>query len=285
VSAARVSRGRVPKRKAAPRKAGRRIVAEQSAITRWAGLAFALFLALIVAVVLVALDVPGRVLTSIGEAIGRAGFTVNRVDVVGIRNMDSAPVYEIALDQKSMAMPLVDTGGIRERLLRYGWVKDARVSRRLPDTLVIDIVERQPAALWQDRGRLALIDSEGTVIDRVPVTRMPDLPLLIGPGANVQSQNLARLLDAAPALKPQLVSATWVGGRRWDLALQTGETIALPEGDAAARTALARFADLDKSTGLIGRGLVRFDLRLPGKMVVRFPKPPAPADAAAPTQG
>ena len=44
----------------------------------------------------------------------------------------------------------------------FGWVKDARVSRRLPDTLVIDIVERKPAALWQNEGRLALIDCRGS---------------------------------------------------------------------------------------------------------------------------
>ena len=69
----------------------------------------------------------------------------------GIRHMDSTPVYEIALDQKTMAMPLVDVHAIREQLLTFGWVKDARVSRRLPDTLVIDIVEREPAALWQDK--------------------------------------------------------------------------------------------------------------------------------------
>lgn len=288
MTAVRVRRGGASKnrksaRPAASRKGTRRLPADQR-VTRWAGLAFGLFLALIAAVVLVALDVPGRVMTAIGEAIGRAGFTVNRVDVVGIRNMDSAPVYEIALDQKSMAMPLVDAGAIREQLLRFGWVEDARVSRRLPDTLVIDIVERRPAALWQDSGRLALVDSDGTVIDRVRVTQMPDLPLLIGPGANRHGRDLARLMEVAPSLKPQLVSATWVGGRRWDLALQTGETVALPEGEQAARTALAKFAELDKSTGLIGRGLVRFDLRLPGKMVVRFSKPPAATGPADPTQ-
>ena len=43
------------------------------------------------------------------------------------------------------------------------------MSRRFPDTLVIDIVERTPAALWQDEQRLALIDAEGVVLDRVPV--------------------------------------------------------------------------------------------------------------------
>ena len=283
MTAARVRRGGAKSRKG--RRRQRSKAGGERRINRLAAIAFALFLALIAAVVLVALDFPARAMTAAGEAIGRAGFTVKRVDVVGIRNMDSAPVYEIALDQRSMAMPLVDVEGIRQRLLRYGWVKDARVSRRLPDTLVIDIVERQPAALWQDRQQLALIDADGVVIDRVPVTEMPDLPLLVGPGANLHGRDLDRLLEVAPALKPQLVSASWVGGRRWDLKLQTGETIALPEGDEAARAALARFADLDKSTGLLGRGLVRFDLRLAGKMVVRFPSPldePAPPP---PTEG
>jgi cell division protein FtsQ len=147
----------------------------------------------------------------------------------------------------------------------------------LPDTLVIDIVERTPAALWQDRGRLALVDADGVVLDRVPVDKMPDLPLLIGPGANGQAEELARLMAAVPTLKPQLASATWVGGRRWDLNFQTGETVALPEGEDPSRVALVKFAKLDKSSGLLGRGILRFDLRLAGKMIVRLPKAPGEA--------
>ena len=81
-------------------------------------------------------------------------------------------------------------------------------------------------------------------------------------------------------LKPQLASATWIGRRRWDLAFQTGETVALPEGEGAARLALTKFAKVDRSSGLLGRGLVRFDLRVPGKMVVRLPR--APGEAIAP---
>ena len=287
MTAARVQRGggarpRKPApRVAVPKKIAKRLPVDQARVNRWAGITFGLFLALIAAVVLVALDLPNRLMTAAGEAIGRAGFTVKRVDVVGIANMDSGPVYRIALDQQSMAMPLVDVGAVRQRLLRYGWVKDARVSRRLPDTLVVDIVEREPSALWQDRGRLALIDSDGVVIDRVPVTQMPDLPLLIGPAANLRGRELNRLLAVAPTIHPQLVSAAWVSGRRWDLQLQTGETILLPEGEQAARSALSKFADLDKTTGLLGRGLIRFDLRLPGKMIVRLPNPPADSSAPA----
>jgi cell division protein FtsQ len=171
-------------------------------------------------------------------------------------------------------MPLLDVTAVRQRLLEYGWVKDARVSRRFPDTLVIDIVEREPAALWQDEDRLTLIDREGVVLDRVPVSQMPDLPLLIGKGANQHAVALDALLAKAPALRAQLVSATWVGERRWDLSFQSGETVALPEGMKAAETALTHFAKEDKSAGLLGRGYLRFDLRIPGKMTVRLPRQP-----------
>ena len=280
MSAAHVRRGSGGAKR--PRKASRRVSVPKkivdklpvrqdsaNALARWM---FGLFAAGAVALALVALEVPAKIGTAAGEAVGEAGFRVRSVDVQGIHRMDSKPVFQIALDQKSMAMPLVDVSAIRERLLHYGWVKDARVSRRLPDTLVIDIVERQPAALWQDERQLSLIDAEGVVLDRVPISAMPDLPLLIGPGANAQSRNLDALLAEVPALRPQLESASWVGKRRWDLNFQTGETVALPEGTPAAKDALAKFAKLDKSAGLLGRGIVRVDLRIPGKMVVRLPR-------------
>ena len=264
-----------------PKKVVSKLPVEQESANRLARWTFGLFALAIAGVAAAAVDLPGRAWTAIGETMGEAGFRVSSVDVVGVRNMDSRPVFQIALDQKSTAMPLVDVEAIRARLLRYGWVKDARVSRRLPDTLVIDIVEREPAALWQSDQRLSLIDSDGVVLDDVKVTEMPDLPLLVGPGANQRSRELAALLAEAPNLKPQLESAALVSRRRWDLNFQTGETVALPEGPAEARKALAKFARLDKSAGLLGRGIKRFDLRVPGKMIVRLPSDAVPGPAAA----
>jgi len=86
-------------------------------------------------------------------------------------------------------------------------------------------------------------------------------------------------MAAVPTLQPQLASATWVGRRRWDLSFQSGETIALPEGEQPARAALVKFAKLDRSNGLLGRGVVRFDLRIPGKMIVRLPRAPGEGPA------
>ena len=258
-----------------PKKLAGKLPVKEAQANKLAGWAFALFALSVTAAAAVALDVPEKIGIAAGEAVGDAGFRVRSVDVQGIKRMDPRPVYEIALDQKTTAMPLLDVAAIRQRLLEYGWVQDARVSRRFPDTLVIDIVERKPAALWQDEDRLTLIDAEGVVLDRVPVSQMPDLPLLIGRGANVHAVTLDKLLSQVPALKAQLVSATWVGERRWNLSLQTGETIMLPEGDAAAVTALTRFAKMDKASGLLGRGYIHFDMRNPNNtMTVRLPRKP-----------
>ena len=205
------------------------------------------------------------------QAVSRAGFQVKKVEVVGADRIDRLKVYDIALAQKERSMAAVDLDDVRSDLMRYGWIKDARVSRRLPDTLVVDIVERTPAAIWQHNNRLSLIDEKGVVLEPVTVATMPDLPLVIGPKANQRSQDLDRLLAEASSLKELLAGATWVGDRRWDLRFRSGETLSLPEGEADAKIALAKFAHMDGANRLLGRGILRFDMRDPNRFVLRLP--------------
>ncbi len=202
---------------------------------------------------------------------GRAGFQVAKVEVRGVERMDEMPVYSLALAEVDRSMLSVDLAELRGRIMTLGWIKDARVTRRLPDTLIVDIVERQPVAVWQQDGALSLVDAEGAVIERIDERAMPDLPLVVGPDANRRIAAMQRLLDAAPALQPLLAGATWVGDRRWDLTFQSGETLLLPEGEAQAAAALAKFARLDGVNRLLGRGIVRFDMRDPERFVLRLP--------------
>jgi cell division protein FtsQ len=241
---------------------------------------------------LMAFRVPQLLGTSIGESVGNAGFSLKHVEIRGANKVPQLQVYNIAFDQPTSAMPLIDLQGTRDRLLKFGWVREARVSRRFPDTLVVDIVERRPAAIWQHNQQLALIDAEGVVLEQVKLDSMPDLPLVIGPAANLHAGELRRLVDSAPQLKPSMAGASWIGSRRWDIRFQTGEILALPEGEEAAKKALSQFAKMDQATQLLGRGFVRFDMRIPGKFIVRVSRepgstvpsiapepPPAPAPA------
>jgi cell division protein FtsQ len=199
----------------------------------------------------------------------KAGFQVQRVEVTGMERVDQLKVYQLVLAEKDRAMPLVDIEQVRADLLQYGWIKDARVARRLPDTLSVEIIERKPTAIWQRDGKYSLIDADGIVLQNVGPGEGGDLPTLNGNDANLQTDALNALLDQASALKAQVSGATWVGNRRWDLQFQTGETLALPEGEAAAAKALLNFARMDGVHRLLGRDLIHFDMRDPDRAYFR----------------
>ena len=223
---------------------------------------------------LVAMSLPQMIGLLIAEAIGDAGFKVRNVEILNRRQVDSAMVYDIAMRQQARPMPLVDLDGTRAELMKLGWIADARVSRRLPDTLVVDIVERVPTAIWQYQHRLALIDKDGVVIGPVDDRAMPDLPVVVGPGANRRATELAALIATTPSLKPLVTAASWQGERRWDIIFQSGEKLMLPEGADEAAKALAFFATEDRRAGLLGKGLVSIDMRDPSRVVARMSREP-----------
>jgi len=227
------------------------------------------------------LGLPAMVRAEVNDLAGRAGFAVAKIEVRGLERMDEMPVSDIAVKYVERSMLAVDLDSLRAEVMKLGWVKDARVSRRLPDALVVDVVERQPVAVWQNEGRLSLVDAAGIELGPVSPQAIPDLPLVVGPTANKRTAALAKLMDAAPALKPMLAGATWVGDRRWDLRFQSGEQLLLPEGEAEAAAALVNFARMDGVDRLLGRGVLRFDMRDPARFVLRLPPGQKEADAPA----
>ncbi len=223
---------------------------------------------------LIVMGVPQMIGLMIAEGIGNAGFRVRTVQVLNRHQIDSKVIHDIADRQAGQPMPLVDLEGIRSELMKLGWIADARVSRRLPDTLVVDVIERMPTAIWQYQHRLALIDKDGVVIGPVDDRAMPDLPVVVGPGANRRATELAALMATAPTLKPLVTAASWQGNRRWDVIFQSGEKLMLPEGDDEAIKALAFFAQEDRRAGLLGKGLVSIDMRDPTRVVARMSREP-----------
>lgn len=230
----------------------------------------------------------GIAYTQYANLAARAGFEVRRVEITGMHRVDQLKVYEKVLAEKDRAMPLVDIDAIRNELQGYGWIKEARVSRRLPDTLVVDITERKPAALWKHDGIYTLVDDQGIKLENTTPNRAGGLPMLEGANANMQAVSLAQLLDKATALKAQVIGASWIGNRRWDLKFRSGETLALPEGEDAAAEAFLNFARMDGTRRLLGRKaspIIYFDFRDPARAYFRMaPKPepvkPKPEESA-----
>ena len=215
--------------------------------------------------------VPAMARDQLASAAHQAGFELHNVNVRGTNHLNELKVYQIALADRDRAMPFVDLDAVRARLLDLSWVADARVSRQLPDTLVIDIVERKAVAVLAKPDRLVLIDATGRELELISPDRARNKLVLAGPGAGQQVASLTALLDAAPALRPQLRSAEWVGNRRWNLTFKTGQMLALPEGKDKSAKALMIFAQLDGRNRLLGGKAVAFDMRASDRIYFRMP--------------
>lgn len=200
-----------------------------------------------------------------------AGFKVSHLEVRGVNRMNEQRIYERVLGQNDRAMTTLDLAALRDELNQLPWVKDARVSRKLPDTLVIDIVERNPHAVLRKPDRMVLIDDSGVELETVKLDKAKGMLVLSGLGVGQRVQDLTRLLDAAPALKPQVTEAEWVGNRRWNLTFKTGQVLALPEGDEKSAGALLSFARMDGVNRLLGGKVVAFDMRAPDRIYMRVP--------------
>ena len=237
-----------------------------------------IFLWLIIAAALVAgwfiASISGAtalVQAQISQSAANAGFEVRHVRVSGVERMNEDRVYERVVSQRNEPMPDVDVIAIREELLELPWVKDARVSRQLPGTLAIDIVERVPHAVLQRPDRLVLVDVEGNELEPINRTDIGDRLVISGPGAVRQVKQLDNLLEAAPAISPQVRAAEWVGNRRWNLTFKSNQVLALPQGEDEAAIALVSFARLDGQNRLIGGEVTTFDMRAPPRIYMRIP--------------
>ena len=216
--------------------------------------------------------VPALAQAQVAAIAADAGFEVRHVRVTGTNRMDEQQVYARVLAQRNRAMPDVDVAALRAELLALPWVKDARVSIQLPHTLAIDIVERTPHAVLERPDRLMLIDAGGVELEPVAADKAKGMLRLAGPGAGKQAKALESLLAAAPALAPKVEAAEWVGNRRWNLTFDTGQLLALPEGEVEAATALVKFARLDGKNRLLGGKVIAFDMRTPPRLYMRLPQ-------------
>ena len=225
---------------------------------------------------------PGSSLATLRERIGSAtavlGLRVNAIVIEGRANTPE-PLLRAALGV-SKGDPILgfSLDDARRNVEKLSWVEQATIERRLPDTVVVQLVERRPFAIWQNQGKFVLIDRDGQTVTNEDVAHFRQLPLVVGPGAPGAATPLIDALTDHPGVLSRLVAAVRVGERRWNLQLRGGMNVMLPEGHEAA--AIERLAALQQDHALLDRPLDVVDLRLPDRLVLR-PHTEPPADAAA----
>ncbi len=204
------------------------------------------------------------------------GFRVEDILVVGRRETTRDELRQALGVGHDDPILFVDLNVVRERLLALPWVASAAVERQLPQTLIVRVVERRPLALWQQNGAFALIDTTGAVIQREKLGRFADLLVVVGDGAPEEAARLTAILETQPELRRRVAAAVRVGGRRWNLRLNDGVDVLLPEQEAAE--AWARLAEYQQRHGLLDRPVRIVDLRNPQRLTIRTEPEAVPED-------
>jgi len=202
------------------------------------------------------------------QVTARAGLAVQSVVITGHAEVREADILRALEIGDATSLLTFDAHWARQRLGEIAWVKSATVQKLLPGTLRIDIVERQPYALWQLGGIVSIIDRDGEVIGELGDERFANLPLVVGSGANTRIDDLMAMIEPYQAVSTRLRAAVRVADRRWNLKLDNGVEIRLPETDPGA--ALTVLEDLAEDHGLMARDIVLIDLRLADRVVVRL---------------
>jgi cell division protein FtsQ len=197
-----------------------------------------------------------------------AGFRITSVAINGRRQLTQDEVLAIGGVNGRSSLLFLDAASVREKLKADAWISEATVLKLYPGQLRIDITERTPFALWQHDGRLFVISQDGAVLQNYVADRFLKLPLVVGKGAETRARDFLALLAHYPQINAVTKAATLVGGRRWNLRLNDGLDVRLPENDVG--NALATLSKLDKDEHLFSKDIVAIDLRLPDRLVVQL---------------
>ncbi|HEX6859878.1 MAG TPA: cell division protein FtsQ/DivIB [Caulobacteraceae bacterium] len=203
-----------------------------------------------------------------------AGFKLRAVHVQGASPIARADVLKAAHLYKDQPLLGVDMARVRADVEKVGWVKEARIIRLLPNTVVIAVTERDAQAVWQVNGRTVVIDRKGRIIPEADPMRFPELPLVVGRGANLALAEIMTPVMQRPKLRQRIEALVRVDGRRWDLRLKDGSIVQLPATNE--EQALMQLDELDRRQRLLDLGFARIDLRDPELIAVR-PRAGAPA--------
>lgn len=208
-------------------------------------------------------------LAATGLVVGRSPlFAVGRIRVVGEDRLRAAEIVRRSGIEPGTNILFLDAGAVERRLEADPWIRDARVTRQLPSTVTIRVVERTPVAVMERDGRPVLVAADGTELG--PVARDLRLPVLaaerdaLGGGVAVPAiEAPARALAALPPeLRAQVREVAVLPGGSLRLLLASGTRVLFgAPGQAAEKGRVLR--SILRWAAAEGVTLATIDVRAP----------------------
>lgn len=163
----------------------------------------------------------------------------------------------------------LDLTALRAKILGLDAVESVELRVKPGGILSAHVTERTPALLWRHARGIELLDASGhRVASATSRDVRPDLPVIAGEGAERDAAGALALLDAAGPILPRVRGLERMGERRWDLVLDHGQRIMLPQDRPVP--ALEHAIALDRAEDLLSRDLSVVDFRVSERPVLRL---------------
>ncbi|MGD0143157.1 MAG: FtsQ-type POTRA domain-containing protein [Rhizomicrobium sp.] len=196
---------------------------------------------------------------AVSSVVADAGFGIRAVHLAGNHRTQPQMIINALGFEPGQSIFAADVQGARRRLLALDWVADAEVSRQYPDSISVSLVEKLPFALWQAANGVYVIERSGRVITLANPAEFSRLPYLIGDGAPLASAELVDAVAQHRAVSARVRAYRRMSERRWDLILEDGVVVQLPEDNWAKELDVLEHLIVDK--GVLERDISEIDLR------------------------
>ncbi|WP_375675514.1 cell division protein FtsQ/DivIB [Bartonella sp. CL100XZDX] len=208
----------------------------------------------------------GQMAVIVNTIILDSSFVVTHVDISGNKRLAKQDIFKILKLDVAPSIFTFDVERARSLLEKQAWVQSANVQKIYPNKMRISIVEREPYAIWQHDGIMDIVDNTGRVIVPFKGEIVRDLPLVVGQGAQNAAKVFIQALSVYPEVYDRIRAFVRVGDRRWDLVLNNGMRVMLPENGALER--LSSFFSSGTMQDLLSRDILSVDLRLADRITV-----------------
>lgn len=197
-----------------------------------------------------------------------AGFAIEDVKVSGNEQTSEIDILQqLGLDGTTSLVAL-DINIARKLISEMPWVEDVAVRKVYPGTIEVNLKERKAFGIWQHGSDLSLIEASGSVIAPLRDNKFADLPLFVGRDAETAAAEFYERFAQWPEIAKRVKAYVRVASRRWDLMLDNGITIKLPEHDIDR--AMQVLSMMEEGQQLLERDIAAVDLRLEDRTTIQL---------------
>lgn len=205
------------------------------------------------------------------KIIERPEFMLSALSIQGSSDSLNAEIREILGLNFPISSFDLDLADLRNRVLSLPPVETAEVRLEGGSILHVKVKEKVPALLLKDDTGIHVLNKNGDYIRPLLSTEYGSkLPVITGEGAQKAAAEAFILFSALYDKLDEVRGLVLVGGRRWNIVLNSGQVIMLPE--KKSEQAVQKILILDKAEKILSRDIAVFDFRLPYRITLRFPE-------------